>query len=78
MIRNEGDLAHNVQTLKDKCEKVTPSNAETCSNAYKEVQDFMKKDGNLQTQLKDRGLISLDGNSVTFSSQIYPSEKQDK
>lgn len=77
MIRNEGELATNVQTLRE-CTDKGPWLAEAsnpCEKAFTEIMDFMKKGGSLQEQLSSRDLLKVEGNSLSFSSTLYPSEK---
>jgi hypothetical protein len=57
MIRNEGELAPNVQTLRE-CTDKGPWLAEAsnpCEKAFTEIMDFMKKGGSLQEQLSFKG-----------------------
>ena len=77
MIRNEGELAQNIQTLRDCSDKGSWSaeGNNPCEKAYQEVMNFMKQEGPLQEQLKSRDLLKIEGNSLTFSNTIYPSEK---
>jgi len=76
MIRNEGELASNVQTLRDKCDGKFESG--TCQHAFTEVMDFMKAGGKLQEQLATKGLLQLDGNSLNFSETLYPTADKSK
>lgn len=80
MIRNEGELATNIQTLKECTDKgAWPAEASNpCEQAFKEVMDFMKKGGSLQDQLSSRDLLKVEGNSLSFSSTLYPAEKSKK
>ncbi|MBX9721180.1 MAG: hypothetical protein K2X81_07290 [Candidatus Obscuribacterales bacterium] len=74
MSNKEGDLAHNVQTLRDTCHW-KPDGPE-CGKAYNEIFKTMQENGPLQTQLRDRNLISTEGNSLIIDPNIYPSDKQ--
>ncbi len=76
MIKNEGELAKNVQTVRDHCSPNLES--KECSNAFKEVSDFMQQKGNLQDNLSSRNLLKMDGNSLIIDPNIYPSEKSEK
>lgn len=77
MIKNENELASNVQTLKD-CTDKGPWLAEKdnpCEKAFQEIMDFMKQDGPIQDALKSRDLLKVEGNSLVFSPNLYPKEK---
>ncbi len=80
MASNESQFAENIQTLRDKCGEnvITGDNIDTCNKAFQEAMDFMKQPGSVQTQLQERGLVKLEGNSLSFSTNIYPSEKSEK
>lgn len=70
MIENESDLAKGIQTLRDNCGDFKKDDA--CLKAFDEVMEFMKKDGPLQQQLRDRDLIHVDKNVIDFSTSLYP------
>ncbi len=76
MSNKEGELANNVQTLRDTCQW-KPEGPE-CSKAFSEIMKTMQEDGPLQTQLRDRNLISSDGKSLIINPNIYPSDKSEK
>ena len=71
MIENEADLAKNIQTLRDTCGEFKQSD-EACFKAMDEVMEFMKKEGPLQTQIRERDLITVDKNSISFPTTLYP------
>lgn len=78
MINNESELASNMNTLHECGEKGpwSASSDNACEAAFQEVMDFMKKDGPLQDSLKSRDLLKIEGNSLTFSPNLYRSEKK--
>ena len=79
-MANENHFADNIKTLRDKCgENMDQSaNRDVCNTALHEALDFMKQGGPLQSQLQDTGMVKVDGNSLTFSTNLYPTEKAEK
>ena len=75
MITNEGELAKNVQTVRDDCD--FNMTLDPCRTALNEIMDFMKQDGPLQDQLRSNDKMKMDGNSLIMNPNIYPSEKSE-
>lgn len=69
---NEKELGDNINTLRN-CDK---NFDESCKKSFDEVMDFMKQNGPLAQQLRERDLIKTEGNSLQFNPNIYPSEKK--
>ena len=73
-IKNEGELAKDIQTMRD----CTGHQSEACGKAINEVMDFMKQGGPLQDQLTKTNMIKLNGNTIDFNPAVYPNEKSEK
>lgn len=69
---NEKELGDNINTLRN-CDS---NFNESCKRSFDEVMDFMRQNGPLAQQLRERDLVKTDGNSLQFNPNIYPSEKK--